>query len=158
AWNKTYYKDAETGEPLQQLPLNSVLLTPEPGTVISTDAVSIAVQGVAYPGGTGSSISQVEVSADRGKSWQTARCRFDQLPTDVSARHAWVLFEAHVELPPAAAAGCGLPLEELWVRARCANGEEQPEVSRAHGGYFYNGYHKVPLIRQPAADLASQAA
>jgi len=150
AWNAKYYKDGQ--KPLQELPMNSVILKPEAGDMVTAIEASMFIQGVAYSGGNSSGISAVEVSADRGQTWHRSKCRFDQVPKDISSKRGWIPFEAQIRFPEAGAGsgalGSGNPLMEIWCRAHCENGECQPEVSAAHGGYFYNGYHKVPVIRR----------
>jgi len=154
-WNATYYKDGAGGKPLQRLPMNSLILSPAAGSQISAEATSVEVSGVAYSGGIGSCISSVEVSTDRGKTWQPAVCHFDEASRhDPCMLHSWVKFRATAQLLPAvgaymAAVNSG-PLQEIWCRASTATGETQLEVGAAHGGYFYNGYHKVSLVRVPS--------
>jgi len=152
AWNANYYKDGAGGGALQRLPMNSVILAPQPGWLVGTRATEVQLSGVAYGGGTGSPIASVEVSADRGKSWQPARCLFEEASSRGNvSKFGWVRFEARVELEAegvgSVAAGHGGPLTELWCRASNEAGEQQPDVSGSHGGYFYNGYHRVPIVR-----------
>lgn len=160
-WNRYYYT-THGGAALQVLPMNSLILSPESGQMV--EGRTVPVRGVAYSGGNSSGIASVEVSADKGKTWQACRCRFDLLeelqrtspagaeaaPTTAawcSPGWSWVPFEAEVRLPLVATRGCGQPLMELWCRARCQDGEEQPEVSDDRNAFFFNGYHKVALVR-----------
>jgi len=147
-WNQKYYKNPKTKASLQELPMNSVVLSPLAGAAVEADAATVPVQGVAYAGGTGHRISRVDLSADRGKSWQAAECHAEEVPADDSSRpRGWVRFSADLVLPRGGASGHGGPLLEIWCRAHNDGGDVQPEVSDATGGYFYNGYHRVPLVR-----------
>jgi len=153
-WNHHFYVDRPSTAAIQKLPLNSVILSPEPGALVDAMVESISVQGVAYGGGTGHSIAGVELSVDHGLTWQTARCLFEEVPVDDSSTPwGWIRFEATIQLPPAGsgpsgtAPRCGAPLTEIWCRAQDETGSVQPAVSDAHGGYLYNGYHRVPVVR-----------
>merc|ERR1719277_2563633 len=109
----------------------------------------VVVRGVAYSGGSDCNIAEVQISSDKGQNWQVARCLFEEITTDDSSRmRGWVRFEADLKLPWAHQLGCGGALSELWCRALGERGEVQPERSEAHGGYLYNGYHKVPIVRR----------
>lgn len=152
-WNRKYYLDKPDMVPIQELPLNSVLLSPEPGAWLDVRERKIAVRGVAYTGRQHRCVTSVEVSSDRGQTWQPAKC-LNEAPRDDSSRpHGWVRFEAEAELPPPGtgpyhdAPGSGGPLTEIWCRAWDDAGSVQPPVGKAHGGYLYDGYHRVPIVR-----------
>lgn len=158
-WLVQYYKEKKTEgatkEPIFRLPMNSVILSPEPGAWLDATAETLEVRGVAYPGGTLRRITRVDVSADRGQSWQEARCHFSDLSRDDSRgpSKSWVRFEITVELPPQGSGVrgsgriAGAPLTEIWCRAHDDHGNVQPPLCPAYGGYRFNGYHRVPIVR-----------
>jgi len=148
-WVRHYYRDKPSMTPLHALPMNSVILSPEPGAMVAAGKTVVRAVGVAFSGGTGEEVVQVQVSADKGQTWQQARCRFDEVFSGDGAGsyRGWLRWEASVPLAPAQGLGCGGPLQELWCRVAGASGSLQPERSEQRGGYLYNGYHKVPIIR-----------
>lgn len=148
-WFRNMYIDKPSMVPCHTLPLNSLILSPEPGALVDAEKTSVAIHGVAYPGGTGRSIARVEVTANRGAKWHQARCRFEELPKDDSSQpRGWVRFDVEIPLSQAHELGCGGPLTEFWCRAFDDAGNVQPPRSEPHGGYLYNGYHKVPIVRR----------
>eukprot|EP00439_Symbiodinium_sp_Y106_P078541 s258_g17.t1 len=164
-WTAHYYRTAGRSAPIYALPLNSVILSPEPGAWLHESKSAVAVKGVAYAGGGQHPIQSVELSADRGQSWQTATCHFEEVPDDdcQGPSRSWVRFESVVELPPSGSGArgsgktSGAPLTELWCRAIDKAGNIQPESSLPQGGYMYNGYHRVPLVRSLKLPVAMPA-
>jgi sulfite oxidase len=58
---------------LQAMPVQSAFLRPKPGETLKPDATGcITAAGYAWSGG-GNSIIRVEVSADAGKTWVSAK-------------------------------------------------------------------------------------
>lgn len=121
---------AESG-PIYRFPLNSVICTPAPNAKISAGKVGVA--GYALPSGQpGISIARVEVSADEGRSWTTAKI------TSPLKENCWVLWKADVKLSSSAS--------KLIVRAIDSRGEVQPEhVDWNMKGYLFNGWYHVPV-------------
>jgi len=121
---------AESG-PLYRFPLNSVICSPEPNAKIVPGKV--AVSGYAYPSGQpGTTIAKVEVSADEGRSWTTAKI------TSPLREHCWVLWKADIRLSSVAS--------ELVVRATDSRGNIQPEHADWNmKGYMFNGWYHVPI-------------
>jgi sulfite oxidase len=121
---------AESG-PIYRFPLNSVICTPAPNAKISAGKVGVA--GYALPPGQpGISIARVEVSADEGRSWTTAKI------TSPLKENCWVLWKADVKLSSSAS--------KLIVRAIDSRGEVQPEhVDWNMKGYLFNGWYHVPV-------------
>ena len=154
-WTANYYRDAGRSAPIYALPMNSVILSPEPGAWLDASAGAVEVRGVAYAGGGPHAIQAVELSADKGQTWQPATCLFAEIPQDdrQGPCRGWVRFESVVRLPPSGSGVrgsgkvSGAPLTELWCRARDVSGHVQPERSGPNDGYIYNGYHRVPLVR-----------
>lgn len=56
---------------IQQLPINSAILTPTDGSMISSYDDEVTVKGYALAGG-GRAVVRVDVSADGGESWTVA--------------------------------------------------------------------------------------
>eukprot|EP00927_Polykrikos_kofoidii_P019518 TRINITY_DN19131_c0_g1_i1.p1 TRINITY_DN19131_c0_g1~~TRINITY_DN19131_c0_g1_i1.p1 ORF type:complete len:596 (-),score=57.83 TRINITY_DN19131_c0_g1_i1:54-1841(-) len=157
-WTASFYlanSEYSARSPIYRLPMNSLVLSPEPGSWLDAKTEWLSVKGVAYPGGTQRRITKVEVSADRGQNWQIARCLFSELPVDDAegAPKSWVRFETSVKLPAVGTGAmgsgrcAGAPLTEIWCRAYDDDGNVQPARGEAHGGYQYNGYHRVPIVR-----------
>ena len=74
-WTAHYYRD-HNQQPIQILPLNSIIFSPDKHTIIQLNEAgqgSASVQGVAYSGASNSSIDSVEVTADGGKTWIKAK-------------------------------------------------------------------------------------
>ena len=117
--------------PIYRFPLNSVICTPAPGDKLTSGQVTVA--GYALPSGLkGAMISRVEVSADEGRNWTTAKI------TSPLREHCWVLWKADVKLPATAS--------DLIVRATDSSGEFQPEHAPWNlKGYMFNGWHHVPV-------------
>ena len=95
----------------------------------------LEVTGIAYPGGSGETIQQGEVSADEGRSWQLASLRNDEVLPDQSSKNwHWVRWHANLDVREGTVAG------EVWCRASTSS-EQQPRVSPKRGGYVYSGWH-----------------
>ena len=68
-WNSHYYKH-RNGSHIQELPLNSIILSPQNGDFIEKENETVLkLEGVAYSGGSGNSIQSVELSVDEGQTW-----------------------------------------------------------------------------------------
>jgi sulfite oxidase len=121
---------AESG-PLYRFPLNSVICSPEPNSKITPGKVRVS--GYAYPSGQpGTTISKVEVSADDGRSWTTAKI------TSPLRENCWVLWKADVKVSSSAS--------ELTVRATDSRGDTQPENANWNlKGYMFNGWYHIPV-------------
>lgn len=121
---------AESG-PLYRFPLNSVICSPKPNAKVETGKV--AVSGYAYPSGQpGTTIAKVEVSADNGRTWTTAKI------TSPLRENCWVLWNADTRLASSAS--------ELIVRATDSRGDVQPENADWNlKGYMFNGWYHVPI-------------
>jgi sulfite oxidase len=109
------------GEPLGELPLNSVACAPADGRT---------VRGYAVAGG-GRSVERVEVSCDEGATWHDAA---------LSGGGAWTWRLWRAELAPGA--------DEVLVRASDDSGGCQPQAMPAvpnPRGYANNAWHRVRL-------------
>jgi sulfite oxidase len=135
----TAYKLVQEGTPVEwdesgpiyRFPLNSVICTPAPNAKIA--AGKTPVVGYALPSGQpGVSIVKVEVSADEGRSWTTAKI------TSPLRQHCWVLWKADVKVSSS--------VSELIVRATDSSGDTQPENADWNlKGYMFNGWYHVPI-------------
>ena len=93
----------------------------------------VSVRGFALAGGTaGTSLRRVEVSADDGQTWTTARL------VSPTRDYCWVLWQATLPITPQTRSVC--------VRAADSTGQIQPrEMVRNLKGYQYNAWHRVAL-------------
>lgn len=142
-WNDYYYKKADESQ-IQELPMNSMILSPKNNETVSVNG-SICIQGIAYSGGSGNRITDVEVSIDQGKSWSKATLKSNEIienDTNTTSSYGWVRFEASVNVD-------GKNDEKgdlvLMCRATDQEGTTQPKVSTKQRGYLYNGYNQINI-------------
>jgi sulfite oxidase len=173
-FSQTYYKDVH-GQSIQELPMQCFLTEKQVVVVVEDKSSSsgaaaaaaahdddnnsnnnhaatakevITVKGIAWGGGSGVGIASVQVSADQGKTWQTAKLVEPRRRKDASSRNwSWVLFEATLT------STCTLPIctttegeEErptVICRAIDKKGRMQPEKSWNPKGYLSNSWHKL---------------
>ena len=112
-------------------PLKSLLWSPLSSEQISAGRVTL--RGPVWTDGR-SEVSVIEVSFDRGKSWQEASLE----PAD--SRYSWYLWELTVELSEGE--------HEVWVCAKDDAGNVQPldgTVAWNPDGYEWNGVDKVRI-------------
>ncbi len=120
----------ESGVMLGEVPVSSVITSPEPGAVLPPG--DCLVSGYAL-GGT-REIVRVEVSPDDGRSWQLATLRGESLP------YAWRWWDARLALSPGQ--------HMLVVRAWDSSANTQPERIETVWnvkGYMNNAWHRVPI-------------
>lgn len=156
-WNSHYYRSS-TGDEIQKLPLNSIILSPDSSAVVQLQedgTGSVSVQGVAFSGGENTSIRGVEVSADGGTTWTRARllteerARYEPTPHSSVGDHSWMRFVA--EVPVAVDMGrskTGDCQHRLTVYSRAIDsvGKVQPETSpNGQRTYLYGGWGAVSL-------------
>jgi len=96
-WSKT--------SPMMDMPVNSIIGLPKPGSAINTDAEGlVTVKGYALPQGRFGPVDKVEVSGDEGKTWVAAELDFGgygDLESEESRRQvkwAWCLWCAEVKV------------------------------------------------------------
>jgi sulfite oxidase len=121
----------EDGFMLHDLPLNSVIWDPVPGS--SVPAGEVTVRGWAMAN-RGEVIAKVELSADGGRTWQTAEL------TERGNRWTWNFWAATVTLPKGS--------HTLIARATDSAGNTQPEsVDQLWNfkGYMNNAWHRVDV-------------
>ncbi|KJH44770.1 oxidoreductase molybdopterin binding domain protein [Dictyocaulus viviparus] len=94
---------------IQEYPIQSAFCIPAPGTKISRAEGAIDVAGYAWSGG-GRGIIRVEISADGGRTWQSAELEQDP-EQDLDHMWAWTFFRSSVKIPD------GVNKVELIVKA-----------------------------------------
>jgi sulfite oxidase len=134
----TAYKIAdEAGEvqrsadPIYEFPINAAICATKP--IGEGGGGRLLVQGYALPRGlAGATIAKVELSADGGRSWQSARFR------EPAREYCWRLWSAEVSTTA--------DTREVIVRATDSSGAVQPETARWNvGGYLCNGWHRAAI-------------
>jgi sulfite oxidase len=121
----------EDGIMLHDLPLNSVIWEPLPGSTVP--AGEMMLRGWAMATG-GASVATVEVSIDDGRTWERAEL------TEQGNRWTWSFWALPVTLPQGR--------HTLIVRATDSAGTRQPEsVDRLWNfkGYMNNAWHRVSV-------------
>jgi len=117
--------------PIYEFVLSSAICSPLSGATVK--AGRIDVRGYAVPpGALGSALGGVQVSADGGATWVTAKLLGRDAP------FAWKLWSVEIDV----AAGA----RTLTVRATDERGQPQPEKAAWNfKGYQHNGWHQVPI-------------
>ena len=124
-------QDLSRGVTINDMPLNSAICEPAPGTVLAKGGTTIRGYAIA----TDRAITRVDVSADGGHEWRQAT-----IEEHGDARWGWTLWHATLALPAGE--------HELVVRAWDAAGQTQP--SRPADVWNFKGYlsaawHRVPV-------------
>jgi len=87
--------DVEAIQSMQEMPVQSSIVFPKPGTTIDLDDINCS--GFAWSGG-GRGIVRVDVSADGGKTWITADLGAGS-EQNMTRAWAWTFWEASVPVP-----------------------------------------------------------
>ena len=93
-WNNV---DFSTAPAIQELPVQSLICSPQEGSSVDTESTEVHVSGVAWSGG-GRGIVRVDVSADGGKTWHVASLGSGKEQAFGRA-WAWTLWDATIPLP-----------------------------------------------------------
>eukprot|EP00931_Biecheleriopsis_adriatica_P052430 TRINITY_DN30497_c0_g1_i2.p1 TRINITY_DN30497_c0_g1~~TRINITY_DN30497_c0_g1_i2.p1 ORF type:complete len:650 (+),score=127.59 TRINITY_DN30497_c0_g1_i2:53-2002(+) len=132
--------DVEKILSMQELPVQSAVVSPKPGATIELDDVE--VKGFAWSGG-GRGIVRVDVSIDGGKTWVTADLLDgkDQNPTRA---WAWTFWEASIPVPEESKG------KELTILCRAVDSAystqpERPEPLWNLRGLNCNCWHRVTV-------------
>lgn len=122
--------DPTTFVDLESMPVRSVITSPAEDARVGK---SLAVRGAAWAGDQ--TVRLVEVSTDKGASWQRAELSPPKNPYD------WTRFTAQVSF---SATGT----QEIWSRATDASGEVQPNeaVGWNPQGYCANPVHRISVF------------
>jgi sulfite oxidase len=121
--------DWAAGLPLGEVPVNAIVCEPREGAVLPAGRVRVA--GVAVAGG-GRAVARVDLSADGGRTWRSARLREDE------AAWAWRLWEGDLEVGPGR--------HEIVARAVDSAAQTQPEDAASlwnFKGYVNNAWTRV---------------
>jgi sulfite oxidase len=127
----------DEGLALGEVPVNCIVCRPAAGAAVPAGRVRVA--GVAFAGG-GRAVARVDLSADGGGTWTSARL------FDCEEPWAWRLWEGEVEL----AAG----VQEVVARAWDTAAQTQPEDAAKlwnFKGYVNNAWYRVRLHCTPVA-------
>ena len=123
--------DWSRGKAIENLILNAAITTPQEGETVAAGPTRI--QGYAISG-KGAPVERVELSADGGKTWTTAKI------VERADPFAWCFWEVMVALSPG---DC-----QVIVRAWDASKRTQPEDVRQlwnFKGYMNNAWHRVNI-------------
>ena len=113
------------------MPVKSLITAPMDGTELPAGTTSIDVRGHAWVGE--GFVSEVEVTADFGKTWHKADLHAAPNP------YAWQRWMATVPLP-------GRGYYEIWARATDNRGRQQPfAIAWNPRGYENNSYHRISM-------------
>lgn len=126
---------------IQELPVTSIICSPQEGGVVSVEDQEVVVQGIAWSGG-GREIVRVDVSADEGKSWLEA-----ELTQGTGQRRgrawAWTLWTATVPLTAVASGSL-----KLCCKAVDSAYNVQPDTTAAIWnlrGCLSNAWHRIHI-------------
>ena len=122
-------------------PVQSAICTLTDGSTLDADNKSITVRGYAYSG-AGNDILRVDVSVDRGKTWQSAELLPD-LKQKPHMRWAWSRWETALLIPDEIVSGGKI---EICCKAMDSNSNVQPETVAGIWNlraYLNNSWHKV---------------
>jgi sulfite oxidase len=120
--------DPTTFVDLEAMPVRSIITSPAENAVVAAN-MPLLVRGAAWAGDQ--TVRRVEVSKDKGGSWQKADLTAPENPYD------WTRFSASISLLPGA--------HEIWSRATDSAGQGQPDEAEGWNpqGYGANPVHKV---------------
>ncbi len=123
--------DLRKGDFINDMPMNSAICMPEAGAVVAAGPTTLRGWAIS----TGSPITRVEVSADRGRSWRPAT-----LDRHAEAPWSWTPWRAELSLARGR--------HEVMVRAFNEVGESQPSGPAPiynYPGYLSRAWHRIAL-------------
>ena len=117
--------------PIYRFPINGAIATPESGAEVS--AGTIELSGYTLPTGrAGSRIKSVQISADGGTTWQSAKV------SEESSDFCWQLWSGKIDVTPST--------KRLLLRAQDSSGGFMPgRVPWNAKGYLQNSWYKLPI-------------
>ena len=132
--------DYESSEAMQDMPVQSAICLPMPGSVVDISGGGVTVRGYAWSGG-GRGISRVDVSVNGGRDWSVARlhCDPEQKPNRV---WAWSLWEVTIPVSPHTGE---LDIVCKAVDSSCNNQPENVESIWNFRGLANNAWHHVSV-------------
>ncbi|CAG0888585.1 unnamed protein product [Cyprideis torosa] len=137
-WNNVDFSQSPA---IQELPVTSAICIPKENSKVKLKKGAVPVKGYAWSGG-GKKIIRVDVSADNGKTWQTATLDHGGLDQPRGRAWAWTLWNIDLEVPK------GEKEVEILVKATDDNYNTQPESSANIWnlrGVLSNAYHRVKV-------------
>jgi sulfite oxidase len=144
-WHNVDFKAAPA---IQELPVQSAICEPQPGTVIEPEKSSagefINIKGYAWSGG-GREIVRVDVSFDGGKNWQPANLTTPKQPS--GRTWAWTLW--NLQVPKIEFAKQAPGEVEIICKAVDIAYNTQPERVEPIWnlrGVLSNAWHRVPVV------------
>ena len=138
--------DVGSYAPIQEMPVTSAILSPLPGAAAAEPGETVEVKGFAWSGG-GRGIVRVDVSADDGATWHTAKLR-EGAEQPAGRAWAWTFWEADVPVAQSAR-GSGTTLVCKAVDASHNTQPERPASVWNLRGLANNCWHRVPIKEVP---------
>jgi len=142
---------------IQDMPVQSAILSPLDLSTLPPDSESIQVEGYAWSGG-GRKVIRLDVSIDDGRTWHPASFQHEDvekeiLPDDPYANHwAWRIWKAEIQLPEAvleaARAGQETTLE-VCCKATDSSCNSQPSDTLSIWnirGLVNNSWHRIRVV------------
>ena len=132
------------------MPVNSAIATPQPGALLRMEE-DVCLRGWAYSGG-GRAIIRVDVSADGGATWHTARLDEAGTSQPPGKAWAWTLWEVEVPLP-----GTAQPGEKVILVSKAVDESlnVQPESLSPNWnlrGLATNSWYRVECVVAPRVE------
>jgi len=127
--------DFSAAPPIMDTPVTSYICSHDNGDKVKKGPLKL--QGYAFSGG-GRRIVRVEVSLDKGKTWNVARIS-DNTNLESTRNWSWILWEANINMQTSA---------EIWVKAVDSGYNQQPEDFKNiwnYRGLLSTAYHKIYL-------------
>ncbi len=118
---------------LESMPVRSIITSPANGTKLAAGTKEVKLRGAAWSGDN--TVSRVDVSADFGATWTSAKV------AKPKNRYDWQRWTATVKLPSDG-------YFEIWTRGTNSKGEMQPHIAGAWNpqGYGGNPMHRVAVL------------
>mmetsp|Transcript_24856 Transcript_24856/g.40306 ORF Transcript_24856/g.40306 Transcript_24856/m.40306 type:complete len:574 (-) Transcript_24856:92-1813(-) len=134
--------DPEEFPSVQELPVQSAICLPRPGSKIDYEEGSVTVKGWSWSGG-GRNIVRVDVSVDGGETWQGAELK-EGSDQKYNRAWAWTLWEAEVDIPKELCK----PGQKLDVVCRAVDSSMNSQPEKLDSvwnlrGIMNNSYHHV---------------
>jgi len=137
--------DFRSSPAIQDVPVQSAICEPAPGTVVPPDLDELTVKGYAWSGG-GRPIIRVDVSADGGTTWHNAQLA----PANSSDNKAWAWtrWQATVPIPSSS--------DKLRLICKGVDSSFNVQPENVEGiwnlrGVLGNSWFRVDLPRSPPA-------
>ena len=133
--------DFNSSQAMQEMPVQSAICSPMPGSSVKVSDGVINIRGYAYSGG-GRGISRVDVSINGGKEWHTANL-IHELEQKYNRAWAWTLWEVTIAIPENYVGDLDLCCKAL--DSSCNTQPEKVETIWNFRGLANNSWHHVPI-------------